>query len=71
MKYSIEQLLDLQPKTEKDTFMRFIENNFNIDVGFVGLAMTELEDGKMLGTKNNLTIEQLQKVFDDGFIKTD
>jgi phage/plasmid-associated DNA primase len=71
MKYSIEQLLDLQPKTEKDTFMRFIENNFNIDVGFVGLAMKELEDGKMLGTKNNLTIEQLQKVFDDGFIKTD
>ena len=63
MKYSIEQLLDLQPKTEKDTFMRFIEHNFNIDhKGFVGLAMKERADGKMLGTKSNLTIEQLQKV---------
>ena len=72
MKFSVDQLLDLQPKTQKDTFLRFLLENFHIDdKGFVGLAMKELADGKMLGTKNNLTLEQIQKVYEDGYIKTE
>jgi len=56
MNYSVEQLLELRSKTENDTFQRFILDNFSIeDKGLNGLAMKEQEDGKMLGTQNNLT----------------
>ena len=72
MNYSVEQLLELRPKTENDTFQRFLLDNFSIeDKGLNGLAMKEQEVGKILGTQNNLTLEQLEKVHECGYVKLD
>jgi len=56
---------------DDNDFTRFLNDNFNNATGLYGLFMKELADGKMLGTKNNLTKNQIRAVQDDGFVKTD
>jgi phage/plasmid-associated DNA primase len=71
MKYSQEQLLNLRPTIMENAFEHFILNNFQADDGtLIGLPMKEC-DGKMIGTKNNLSLEQIKQLREKGLIKTD
>ena len=54
------------------TFTQFLSDNFKMNEhGFDGLYMKELPSGKMLGTKNNLTLNEIHRVYENGFVKND
>ena len=68
MIYTTEQLLNFRPKSLD--FQDFIINNFDVDGVFVALPLEE-KNGKMIGTKNNLTKEQIKKYHEDKYVETD
>lgn len=68
MIYTEEQMMNFRPKS-KD-FQDFVLDNFNIEGMLLGLPMEE-KNGKMIGTKNNLTKEQIKKFHQDNYVETD
>lgn len=71
MKYSQEQLLNLRPTIMENGFEHFLLNNFQADDGtLIGLPMKEY-NGNMIGTKNNLSLEQIKQLREKGLIKTE
>ena len=49
-------------------YNKFITNNFMTDKGVLFLPLKQYED-KMIGTKNNLTLKELNEVHTEGFVK--
>lgn len=49
-------------------YNKFITNNFMTDKGILFLPLKQYED-KMIGTKNNLTLKELNEVHTEGFVK--
>ena len=70
MIYSVEQLMNFRPETATHAFKEFVVNNFDVDGVFIALPMEE-KNGKMIGTKNNLTKEQIKKFHEDKYVETD
>ena len=68
MIYSVEQLMNFRPQT--NSFQDFVVENFDVDGVFIALPMEE-KNGKMIGTKNNLTKEQIKKFHEDKYVETD
>lgn len=68
MIYSAEQLMNFRPQTK--TFQDFVVENFDVDGVFIALPMEE-KNGKMIGTKNNLTKEQIKKFHEDKYVETE
>ena len=70
MKYEVNQLLNLRPQINMNVFETFFRDNFDVDGIILALPMEE-KDGKMFGTKNNLSKEQLKQFYENDFVKTD
>lgn len=63
MKYSVDELRRLRPTTAN--FEQFILDNFNYNGMLMGLPLKEV-NGKIVGMKNNLTLEQIVNIHQSG-----
>lgn len=68
MKYSIEEIINMRPSVS--TYMDFILDNFSQDGMLIGLPIKSVND-KMIGTKNNLSFNQIMDIHKTNTTKVD